>query len=92
MNELTAHKNFRFGNEAEIHGILFAEKQQDRNKFPYALHFATRKDKAGAFQFSFLPTASVKSTTIVVTPDGFLYGDRTYSAVNAVLAAIKAGE
>lgn len=68
--ELTKHKNFRYGGDAEILDILYAEKAQDRNKIPYVLHFATSKERIGAFQFSFLPNSNVKSSSIVVVPEG----------------------
>jgi transcription elongation factor SPT6 len=90
VNDLTAHKNFRFGGEAEIHQILFTEKSQDAAKFPYALHFATRKEKVGCFQFSFLPKAVVRASSFIVVPEGYSYRERTYSSLNSLIAAIKA--
>ena len=90
VNDLTAHKNFRFGGEAEIHQILFTEKSQDAAKFPYALHFATKKEKVGCFQFSFLPKASVRASSFIVIPEGYSYRQRTYSSLNSLIAAIKA--
>jgi len=70
LRDLTAHKNFRYGSAQDIHAMLLAEKQQNRNKIPYALHFAHTKERAGAFQFSFMPNQSVKSSSFTITPDG----------------------
>jgi transcription elongation factor SPT6 len=90
IHALTGHKNFRYGGDAEIQQILFAEKQGDRNKIPYVLHFATAKEKAGAFQFSFLPNTNVKSSTLVVIPEGYLYHGKKYTALPKLLDAVKA--
>jgi len=90
VNQLTNHKNFRYGGDAEIQQILLAEKSQDRSKIPYVLHFATSAARAGCFQFSFLPNSTVKSSTIAVIPEGFKYHGHKYSSLPRLLDAIKA--
>lgn len=71
IDELVRHKSFRYGGDAEIANMLYAEKQQDRSgKIPYVLHFATARERQGAFQFSFLPNTTVKSSSLVVVPEG----------------------
>jgi hypothetical protein len=90
VREITTHKNWRFGGDAEIQSMLYAEKQNDRNKIPYFLHFATSKERIGAFQFSFLPNTNVKSSSIVVVPEGFLYHGHTHRSLPALLSAVKA--
>jgi transcription elongation factor SPT6 len=84
---LIGHQKFRFGNEDDVTDMLQVEKQQEPNRLPYLISFAS--DKPGQLYFSYLPNNNTRREKFYIVYNGFHYHSKVYSSVNSLVDAIK---
>jgi transcription elongation factor SPT6 len=85
--KLIKHHKFNPGKPEEIEQKLMQEKKENPKSIPYRIGFNPKQP--GSFIIYYLPNNRVKKQYLSVTPEGYMFNQRSFPSVTKLLNAFK---